>query len=252
MSSPCDTCHAGCCRAFVVPLTGSDVLRLERTGLDFWDFAVRWSDPNGEIARRHAPHLFFADTGEEPFVLGLMQSESETLPGSTRCRFLRESRPTADAPLGQAACSLYGSRPATCRVYPMRFESDRELVQLEMVPPHGRSGDDHPAYTLCPRPWSVDDVDAVEMPATIAAAEHEMRLFHKIVAVWNRRPGEWTAFPDFLRQVYASLVRPAQPLAAAAPVAAADAPTQTIPFRRPERPVVETPTAAVQSPRRAA
>ena len=224
MGTPCDSCHAGCCRAFVVPITGTDVLRLERTGLDFWDFAVRWSDPDGSIAQRHAPQLHFADTGDEPFVLGLMHTPSATLPGSTCCRFLREAAPTPDAPLGTAACSLYEDRPRTCRVFPMKFNQTRELVQLEHVPPHGRSSDDHLAYKLCPRDWTVDEVDAIEMPATIATAEHEMQLFHKIAGVWNRRRGEWTAFPDFLRQVYNSLVRVAEP--------PADHPA-TVPFHRP-------------------
>ena len=231
MSSPCENCHAGCCRAFVVPITGSDVLRIEKTGLTFWDFAVRWSDPDGQIARRLAPQLYFADAGDEPFVLGLMHTASETLPGSGRCRFLRETTPTEDTPLGRGECGLYEHRPATCRVFPAKFDSGRELVQLEPIAQNGRPADPHPAYSMCPREWTARDLDAVETPAAIATAEHEMTFFHKVAALWNRRRGDWVDFPPFLRLVYGARLRGVGD--SAGDSRADDTTPATIPFVRP-------------------
>ena len=205
-STPCENCHAGCCRAFVVPLSGTDVLRLEQTGLQFWDFAVRWADPDGQIAHRYAPHLFFEDTGDEPFVLGLMHEQSGVHPGTTRCRYLLESTPTAEAPLGRAACSLYDKRPAACRAFPMRMDASRELVQLEPLHAMGRPSDPQPAYRLCPRSWQPHEVDVVETPGQLAAADAEMQFFHKVAALWNRNRGPWEAFPTFLHLVYAGRV----------------------------------------------
>ena len=234
-ATPCDSCHAGCCRAFVVPITGADALRLQRTGHDFWAFAVRWSDPDGAIAGRVAPHLYFADTGDEPFVLGLMHNESAVHPGTSRCRFLLESPPTPDAPLGRGVCSLYGSRPSACRVFPTKFDAARELVQLEPVPPSGRPSDPQPAYSLCPRPWQTHEIDVVEQPGVLAAAESEMDFFTKVATLWNRTRGPWEAFPTFLQLVYAGRVvvsNESRPLPSGGSETS-DEPPATIPFRRP-------------------
>jgi hypothetical protein len=60
--SMCESCHAGCCRAFAVPITGADILRIEgRLGLDFREFACRWSGPDGAISRNAAPQFVFDD-----------------------------------------------------------------------------------------------------------------------------------------------------------------------------------------------
>ena len=63
--SPCEDCHAGCCRSFAVPVSGADIMRIENgLGLSFWDFVCRWEDPDGRIALNYAPHFFFEDEPE--------------------------------------------------------------------------------------------------------------------------------------------------------------------------------------------
>ena len=60
--APCQSCHAGCCRSFAVPITGADIVTIERRfGHSFWDFVCRWVDPEGKIARGRVPHFYFAD-----------------------------------------------------------------------------------------------------------------------------------------------------------------------------------------------
>ena len=94
--SPCESCHAGCCRSFAIPLSGADIIRLENgLGLTFWDFACRWADPEGIIAQNYAPHFFFEDEPQTPFVITLIHDESIYFPATTRCRYLVEGQPDA-------------------------------------------------------------------------------------------------------------------------------------------------------------
>ncbi|NNJ24801.1 YkgJ family cysteine cluster protein [Alienimonas chondri] len=204
--TPCDDCHGGCCRSFAVPVTGADVFRLTReTGRSFWEVACRWPDPEGKISRRYAPALHFADDPSASTVLCLTHEASESLPGSTRCRFLDETAPTADRPRGTGQCGVYEQRPASCRSFPMRFASDGHLVKVHDVPARGRSGT-HPAYDLCPRPWTAEDVDPLTAPGELAAARWEMDFFRRVAAAWNRSPRSAEAFPEFLEAVYAGRI----------------------------------------------
>ena len=203
--TPCEDCHGGCCRSFAVPVTGADVFRLTAaTGLDFWDVACRWPDGDGRIGRKLAPALHFADE-PGPTVLCLVHESSSTLPGSTRCRFLTETGPTAEHPLGVGRCGQYEDRPAACRSFPTRFAPDGRLVSVHDVPDRGRGGT-HPAYDLCPRPWSAEDVDPIEAPGRLAAARWEMDFFRTVAAAWNRAARPSAALPAYLKAVYAGRV----------------------------------------------
>ena len=252
-STPCDGCHAGCCRSFAVPISGADALRLEETGLSFWDFATRWEDRTGAIANGYAPHLFFEDDPGTPFVLGLSHVESRVFPGTPKCRFLSETDPTAEHPLGVGNCGMYEGRPAACRVFPKKLDDRGELVQLQPIPARGNDRPDD-VFNLCPRPWTAADVDPIEAPAEIVVAEHEMRFFAKVVALWNRQPGEWRAFPAFLRKVYTARV---QDPPAVIPTVPQDADPVILKFdaaaARPRRqPAPQTQTPAVAAERRRA
>ncbi|MDA1013740.1 MAG: YkgJ family cysteine cluster protein [Planctomycetota bacterium] len=204
----CDGCHAGCCRSFAVPITGADILNLEHaTGLTFWDFACRWADHEGSIARNYAPHFQFQDEPGTDFVICLMQKESVVLPDSSKCVFLSETPPTVESPLGVGNCGVYGSRPSACRAFPTKLSRTGEMAVIHDVPERGRGGS-NPAYKLCPRPWEPADVDPLEAPRDLVVAKYEMRFFHQLAAVWNREPRDWAMFPDFVRVVYANRVIP--------------------------------------------
>lgn len=207
-STPCDGCHAGCCRSFAIPISGADAMRLERAGHGFWDFACRWEDREGRIANGYAPHLFFADEPETPFVFGLRQDESRVFAGTPKCLFLEETGPRPGRPLGTGHCGVYGERPAACRVFPKNLADGGQMVQLQPVPDRGRDGE-NPVFDLCPRPWTAADIDPIEAPSEIVSAEFEMLFFTKIVRLWNRTPQEWAAFPQFLHAVYGNRVKEA-------------------------------------------
>lgn len=209
--SICQSCHAGCCRAYAVPITGADVLRLERaTGLNFWGLACRWEDPDGIISGDYVPQLYFDDEPLTPFTLCLLHEQSVNAPATTKCKFLHETPATPESPLGGAHCLTYGNRPSACRVFPLKMHTASSLAVLADVPAHGRPEDGHAMYGLCPRPWQPSDADPIGAPQDLAVAEYEASFYRQVVTLWNERPGPWLKFPEFLHLVYENrVVRPA-------------------------------------------
>ena len=207
--SPCDQCHAGCCRSFAVPVTGADIFRIQaNTHLGFWDFVCRWADPDGSIALQHAPQFRFSDEPDTPFVIGLLTDDSQTVPGTGKCRFLAETKATPDKPFGTASCSIHTSRPGACRAFPAKMTPEGDLAILYDIPASGRPGS-HPVYSLCPRPWTPADIDPITQVQDLVVATYEMKFFHHLAGIWNDQPGPWELFPDFLEIVYSNRVRPA-------------------------------------------
>lgn len=209
--SPCESCHAGCCRSFAVPVTGADILRIERDcGVRFEEFVCRWEDPDGTIARDRAPHFRFSDAPQTQFLICLKHEASDLFPGTTRCRFLREDPPDTRHPLGRARCGIYDSRPGACRTFPAKLNRTGELAILADVPLRGRAGE-HPAYELCPRRWETTDLDPIDAVQELVVARFEMDFFAQLAELWNRRPRAWEAFPPFLRLAYAGRVQHSEP-----------------------------------------
>jgi Fe-S-cluster containining protein len=208
--SPCTSCHAGCCRSFAVPVTGADILRIERDcGLPLEEFACRWEDTDGAIARDRAPHFRFSDAPQTRFVICLKHDASDSFPGTTRCRFLREGPPELGHPLGIARCGIYAGRPAACRTFPAKLSQTGELAILAHVPVRGRAGE-HPAYELCPRDWQPADLDPIDAVQELVVARFETEFFTQFAELWNRRPRPWEAFPAFLRMAYSGRVQLAE------------------------------------------
>jgi Fe-S-cluster containining protein len=177
-----------------VPVTGADILRIERDlSLSFWDFACRWADPQGTIARKYAPHFHFADEPQTPFVICLMHDASSYLGETTKCRFLMECAPDESHPLGVARCGIYHTRPMACRAFPTKLNQTAELAVIHDVPACGRA-QNNPAYDLCPRPWEPSDFDPLQTVQDL------------VVAMWNRALRPWSIFPEFLRMAYAGRV----------------------------------------------
>ncbi len=203
-SSPCAGCHAGCCRAYAVPLTGRDIFRIvTELKIPFWRFVCRWADPSGAIARDIAPHFRFDDDPRTPYVICLLQTESQLFPGTRKCCFLTESGPSGEAARGAGRCSIYGHRPVACRIFPSRLDELGELAVHEVPEPSGEM--QHAAYELCRRPWRVSDLDRDFALQNLRDCAAEMELFHTIANRWNDSPGPWPLFPDFLELIYTAL-----------------------------------------------
>lgn len=206
--SLCATCHAGCCRTYVVPLTGADILRImSKQQLSFWEFVVRWADPQGKIALKFAPHFHFRDDLQTPYVIALMQEESGQFPGTSRCKFLIEGEQSSQHPLGVSQCGIYGDRPSACRVFPTKLDREGELAVLCELPQQGPAGN-HPIFRLCSRPWEPRDLDPIQQVQELVVAKYEMNFFFRLASAWNEQPGDWRAFPEFLQGVYGNRILP--------------------------------------------
>jgi Fe-S-cluster containining protein len=177
--------------------------------LDFWQFICRWEDRDGAISSRVVPQFRFEDDPEIPYVICLLHEPSQTFPQTTKCRFLVEQSPTAEFPLGRATCGIYDDRPCSCRVFPTKLSESGSLAVLHDVPAHGRPSDPSAAFNLCPRPWEVDEVDPVAAVQDLIVLDFELQFFRQVADLWNRNPGRWADFPEFLRLVYTNRVRPA-------------------------------------------
>ena len=200
----CGGCHGGCCRAFAVPVSGSDILRiLSRPQTSFWDVACRWEDSQGKIAGSLAPHFFFSDEPQTPFVICLLRAESRQYAGTECCKFLKELPPTPEAPLGRSECGIYDHRPGVCRIFPATLDVDDQVAFRDTR----CSASTAPALRLCPRPWQMSDSNPLQVLQDLRSASGEMMLFHEFATAWNRRPLEWSLFPSILEQVYLDLAR---------------------------------------------
>ncbi len=201
----CDSCHSGCCRSFAVPISGADIHRFtNHQQKPFWDFACRWEDAEGLISRNLAPHFFFEDDPTVPFVICLKHVPSLSFPGTTKCRFLMECLPDEEHPKGLGRCSIYGSRPHTCRSFPAKLNDSNELAILYDIPSNGRDGE--AAYDLCPRQWKASDLEPNDTIQSLVIAQYEMTFFQKIATIWNQSPGEWSKFPEFIDLIYSNRI----------------------------------------------
>jgi hypothetical protein len=225
----CDSCHAGCCRAFAVPVTGADILAIQRRlGLAFEEFVRKVADPSGRIANGAVPHFTFEEAPEIPYVICLDHVSSAFHPQSTKCRFLIECPPDAEHPLGRARCGIYGVRPSACRVFPTKFNPTNDMALVVDLPQRVRDSS-NPAYTLCPRPWEPADIDPIQAVQDLAVVKYELAFFRQVGQLWNRSPGSWNAFPKFLDLVYSNRVGREE---RAVETTADDEPV-TLPFRQP-------------------
>lgn len=216
----CDSCHAGCCRTFAVPVTGADIVAIKRRlNLPYEEFIRRVPDHSGRLANGAVPHFAFDDTPAMPYVICLSQVPSLFHAQSNKCRFLIECAPDEEFPLGRARCGAYGVRPSACRVFPTKFNATGDLAVVVDIPERLRQNP-NPAYTLCPRPWQPEDVDPIQAVQDLAVIKYELAFFWQVAESWNRSPKSWSAFPHFLEIVYSKRVTREQP----APTVEADQP----------------------------
>jgi Fe-S-cluster containining protein len=226
----CDSCHAGCCRTFAVPVTGADIIAIQKKlGLRFEEFIRRTPDPEGRISNGAVPHFSFDDSPKIPYVICLSHVPSLFHARSTKCRFLVECPPDDEFPLGRARCGIYGVRPSACRVFPTKFNATNDLAIVCEIPEQFRQNA-NPAYTLCPRPWETEDVDPIQSVQDLAVLKYELAFFRQVAELWNRSPASWAAFPQFLEMVYSKRVGREEP----AETGEDEGPV-TLPFRKPER-----------------
>lgn len=132
-TSPCSTCHEGCCRDYLVTVSGLDVYRISAgLGLAPSQFTVptAFGDP---------PSGFRVDGSNRRYRLSL---DKQTNGGAAGwCVFWMPF----DSGLGR--CGIYALRPGVCRSYPATMVDGEVALRPDLMCPDGAWGLDSGLFT---------------------------------------------------------------------------------------------------------
>jgi Fe-S-cluster containining protein len=241
MSSMCETCHAGCCRAYNLFITVYDALRISRDlSLPISEFVTLVAQ-NAEGVKRLGGQnhpIRFSDPGFEDtfFFVALKRVESRLVPGTHKCTFLQEwqrSEPVAgrDGHPGSKVvgrCGIYGSRPLMCRTYPSVLHPDGALGFISNPKPPDLMKT-NPIYTLCPEKWETASFtsDPSQAVHTLVLNRYEVDFQNKLVDEWNANPRPMKGFFPYAVACYGNRIRlvpelVTEPKVVDAPAASAD------------------------------
>lgn len=222
MASICDTCHAGCCRAYHLFITVYDALRISTDlGIPIGEFAtmVSRSEEEAKKVGKGLRPLRFSDPEfkDAYFYLALKRVESRLVPGTLRCYFLQEWErttplPTAtDHPGSRIAgrCGIYTSRPLMCRTFPTFLHSNGKVAFINNPEPVRREGAD-PIYTLCPEEWTPGhfSTDSAEVLHNLVLRQYENEFQNGLIDEWNAAPGTLKDFFPHAIRCYQNRFRP--------------------------------------------
>lgn len=213
--SICSECHGGCCRRYYIDLTGYDIINIHQTlELDYLTFlqvlSVKEEDVE-ELAKDAALFKFSDDKGKKFFRFCLRRIESPVMLNSTRCMFLLEwNNEMLNLPASgkiQARCGIYGCRPLTCAIYPVKLDNSG-LFGYAADPYINCDKKNNAAYNVCPRPLKDDDFTdhSGEMMKTLALRKFEMDFFKELANGWNEKPGSLKEFFEYIEKIYKNRV----------------------------------------------
>ncbi len=182
-TSVCATCHARCCFAYAVHVTGHDVwLIARRLRLDAAQFVVALD------ATEHQPNAFRLDRSGRAFVLALGKQRVENPQGEWACVFW------LPLPGGSGRCGIYAERPNVCRTYPAYLRDGAVHLRRDAACP--------------PRAWSVAGLDLASWRRELERGDREKQVYETVVQSWNERidqPVSLGVFYDYLLTAYDEL-----------------------------------------------
>ncbi len=242
----CDTCHAGCCRAYHLFITVFDAMQITRDlNLPIGEFVTMVPHDAAGVKRvgdMHTP-LRFSDPGLEDTYLyiALKRVESRLVPGTLKCYFLQEwqrTEPVAargEHPGAKIAgrCGIYGSRPLMCRTYPSFLHQNGALGFIANPKPADLAKA-NPIYTLCPEKWTAQSFapDTTQAVHNLALSRYEIDFQNKLIEEWNAAPRLLKEFFPYAVACYASRFRLVPELVTTPQVA--DRPAESEPAPIPE------------------
>jgi Fe-S-cluster containining protein len=220
MPTPCDLCHAGCCRSYHLFITPFDAFRIAldlALPLNEFAFLTLFSAADAVRYEEEYTALRFADRAEdERFFLALKRIESLLFPGTLRCFFLMEwHRESQVSERGEhpgrhtvGRCGIYGSRPQVCSTYPAALHAKAPVGVIANPPPaHVLPG--HPVHTLCPEEWAAEHFgpkpDA--LLHGLAARQFEREFYNAAVAEFNEAQLGVNDYFPFMQKVYEERLR---------------------------------------------
>lgn len=154
-SIPCERCDARCCRTYIVPLNGADILRLSKsleTSITDWCSLEPISEPIEEYS-----YFSIRLTGDERYVACLKRENDS-------CMFLQRSNL-------RTACGIHEARPGMCRSYPITFSSGKA---------------EHTDGCICPERWLLDSADEALFSDLYIRYNADFADYKELTDLWNR------------------------------------------------------------------
>ncbi len=216
-TSICDSCHAGCCRAYRLIITIYDFLDLvagqgtERAVQGVTFEALPFNA--GYTSNKHMMYPFIFDNADKKgfmYSLALKRVESKLFPNTLMCNFLEEEQrlePAVNSELRNhqnhpgskytARCSIYHDRPTMCRTYPIGLNPNTftsVLKRRENLPQAATQE----AYQICPK-QELDLKDfGLEGSAAILKKNNDLLLNHVRTEAHNEAVLRWNSQPERL------------------------------------------------------
>lgn len=189
MSSPCDRCHAPCCREPRVLLSGREALRIAQA------LALPLAAFVDLPSREHAEGEFrivLRDAMTGQLRHHRMELRQHATPGESftrRCHFLSTHNDTV-------RCGCYAVRPRACAAFPY-LESADDVVLSRL------------SRAYCPTgAWKSVAIDVPAHRLLRRDQEADRAIHDKVIDVWNARvpvedrPFDAGMFFDYLRDAY--------------------------------------------------
>ncbi|HNW34662.1 MAG TPA: YkgJ family cysteine cluster protein [Candidatus Ozemobacteraceae bacterium] len=154
-SMPCGRCDARCCRTFLVPLNGADIIRLSRhlaVPIGEWCVLEPISDATTEYT-----YFSIRLTGEERYIPCLNRENGS-------CIFLQRSSL-------RAGCGIYEARPGMCRSYPITFSSGKA---------------EYMDGCICPERWQLEPADESAFSELYMQYNAHFADYKEITDLWEQ------------------------------------------------------------------
>ncbi len=213
----CKECNSGCCRRFLVYLSGSDIIRISETlQMDLGVFVDAIPVPESKVEmhiKNRAPMFLFKEAGNKQyFVLALKSTESNLYPDASKCLFLLEfdaqQLSNGKIPHKLSRCGIHACRPYTCRTFPAMYYPKEVAVKIKdpfllMENEHGKYSGQEP-YKLCSRPLSREDFCKFSegYVKDTVLDNYENEFFLQVAEKWNKTPGLSDNLYDFIVKEY--------------------------------------------------
>lgn len=216
----CKNCHGGCCRRYLPPLWGSDIIRIsEALKVDMFFFITVVKEKNPEAMFGKEPIFNFTDAGQEMyFQIFLKSILSKYYPDVTKCMFLQEwsaevqQSETLTGIVGR--CGIYDIRPINCRTWPAEYNPKEQKVMINdpyyNLANRDDRASDSPGYDICYKPLTKEEYEKYEEQYhKDAILNHfERQFFIEISQKWNRNPDISENFYKFLLKEYRNRLIP--------------------------------------------
>lgn len=154
-TTPCERCDSRCCRTYIVPLNGIDIVRISlHLGTPISEWCVL--EPISEQISEYA-YFSIRLTGETRYIVCLKRENGS-------CMFLQRSSL-------RAACGIYEARPGMCRSYPITYCAGSA---------------EHTDGCICPERWALDFSDEAIFSRLYIEYNAAFADFKELTDLWER------------------------------------------------------------------